>query len=176
MTPTELLERIATLLPDATPAPADAVRGQAVVLVDRARVSHALRALRDAPALRFEMLMDVTAVDYLGRTPRFEVVYELYSLSWGHRLRVKVPVPEDDPTLPTAVPIWLSAEWAEREMWDMFGIRATGHPDLRRILMYSEFEGHPLRKDYPTNQRQPLVPERDPLVRPWFQRGGGPER
>src|SRR5207245_146408 len=82
-----------------------------------------------------------------GRAPPFEVVYQLYSVSLNHRLRVKVQVPEDDPVVPTAAAVWKSANWAEREVWDMFGIRFAGHPDLRRILMYPEFEGHPLRKD-----------------------------
>src|SRR5438876_76098 len=122
---------------------------------------------------RFSVNSYLTAVDYLGRTPRFEVVYQLYSLSLNHRLRVKVPVPEDDPVVPTASGVWKSANWAEREAWDMFGIRFAGHPDLRRILMYPEFEGHPLRKDYPVDKRQPLVPERDPVRQPWYPRRSG---
>src|SRR6185503_112274 len=101
---------------------------------------------------------------------RFDVVYQLYSISLRHRLRVEVPVSEDDPVVPTASIVWKSALWAEREAWDMFGVRFTGHPDLRRILMYPEFQGHPLRKDYPLNLRQPLVPERDPITHPWYPR------
>jgi len=73
-------------------------------------------------------------------------------------------VPEEDPSIPTAARLWKSALWAEREVWDMFGIRFADHPDLRRLLMYTEFVGHPLRKDYPLNQRQPLIPERDPIA------------
>ncbi len=173
MTPEALVARATAVLPGAVPAPPELVRGQAVVIVARERLAEALRTLRDHPELRFEQLSDVTAVDYLGRTPRFEVVYQLYSLTRNHRLRVKVPVPEADPVVPTASGLWQSALWAEREVWDMFGIRFAGHPDLRRILMYPEFEGHPLRKDYPLDRRQPLVPERDPILQPWRRRANG---
>jgi NADH-quinone oxidoreductase subunit C len=108
------------------------------------------------------MLADLTAVDYLrypGREdgPRFEVVYHLYSLRHNHRLRVKVRLDEDDAVVPTATSLWPIANWLEREVWDMFGIRFDGHPDLRRLLMYEEFVGHPLRKDYPIDRRQPLI-------------------
>jgi NADH-quinone oxidoreductase subunit C len=150
----------------------DANRGQVAASVDRARIAEVLPVLRDHPDLDFAMLSDLTAVDYLGREPRFEVVYNLYSIGRNHRLRVKVGVPEDDPTVPSAGSVWKSALWAEREVWDMFGIRFEGHPDLRRILMYEEFVGHPLRKDYPLLERQPLVPERDPITRPWNMRTG----
>jgi NADH-quinone oxidoreductase subunit C len=170
MTPEALVARLSTLLPDATAEALEAARGQAVLVVDRAVLPATLRTLRDHSELRFEMLSDLTAVDYLGRTPRFEVVYQLYSITHNHRLRVKVPLGEDDPSVPSATDVWKSANWAERETWDMFGIRFTGHPDHRRILMYEEFEGHPLRKDYPLQRRQPLVPERDPLTQPWYPR------
>ena len=170
MNDTDLLERVASLLPAARPAPPERVRGQAVVIVEREYLSEALRTLRDHPDTRFEMLSDVTAVDYLGRTPRFEVVYQLFSLARNHRLRVEVPVPEDDAVVPSAAGLWKSAVWAEREVWDMFGIRFADHPDLRRILMYEQFVGHPLRRDYAVNRRQPLVPERDPIARPWHPR------
>jgi NADH-quinone oxidoreductase subunit C len=168
MTPDALIQRLTTLLPGVEPFPRDAARGEAVLIVQREGLVDALRALRDHPETGFEQLSDLTAVDYLGRTPRFEVVYQLYSISLNHRLRVKVPVPEEDTVVPSATGIWKAAIWAEREVWDMFGIRFAGHPDLRRILMYPEFEGHPLRKDYPVHHRQPLVPERDPIARPWY--------
>jgi NADH-quinone oxidoreductase subunit C len=170
MTSDALIDRLTTLLPAAKPFPREAARGEAVVVVERDQLLDALRTLRDHPDTRFEQLSDLTAVDYLGRTPRFEVVYQLYSPSLNHRLRVKVPVPADAPVVPSATGLWKAANWAEREAWDMFGIRFAGHPDLRRILMYPEFQGHPLRKDYPVNQRQPLVPERDPIGRPWYPR------
>jgi NADH-quinone oxidoreductase subunit C len=167
MTPDALRQRLVALLPGARPFPADAARGEAVVVVERDALAETLRALHDHPELRFEQLSDLTVVDYLGRTPRFEVVYQLRSITLNHRLRVKVPVAEDDPVVPTASGVWKAANWAEREAWDMFGIRFAGHPDLRRILMYPEFDGHPLRKDYPLLRRQPLVPERDPIANPW---------
>ena len=85
------------------------------------------------------------------------MVYHLYSLPHNHRLRLKVSVEEDDARVPSAVPLWPIANWFEREVWDMFGIRFDGHPDLRRLLMYEDFQGHPLRKDYPVNKRQPLI-------------------
>ena len=144
--------------------------GDAAVTIAREGAVGVFRELRDDPTLAFNLLVDVTAVDYLGRTPRFEVVYHLYSMSHGHRLRVKISVEEADPVVPSLTALWHGANWLEREVWDMFGIRFDGHPDLRRILMYPEFQGHPLRKDYPVSKRQPLVPERDPIEHPW--RGG----
>jgi NADH-quinone oxidoreductase subunit C len=137
-------------------------RGDTTAVVDRAALADALRFCRDEPALGFDMLTDLTAADYLkfpGREdgPRFEVVYQLYSLAHNHRLRLKVRVDEDDAVVPTAVPLWPIANWLEREVWDMFGVRFAGHPDPRRLLMYEQFVGHALRKDYPINRRQPLI-------------------
>ena len=141
--------------------------GEPVMVVDPERAFDVLRELRDDPETAFEMLSDLTAVDYLGRTPRFEVVVQLYSISKNHRLRVKIPIDGPEPSMPTLSSLWPSANWLERECFDMYGIVFTGHPDLRRILMYPEFEGYPLRKDYPVMQRQPLIPERDPVENPW---------
>ncbi|MDO8730884.1 MAG: NADH-quinone oxidoreductase subunit C [Candidatus Omnitrophota bacterium] len=90
-------------------------------------------------------------------TARFEVVYHFFSLPLKRRIRLKVPVEESKPEVDSLVPLWAAANWFEREVWDMYGIRFRGHPDLKRILMYPEFEGHPLRKDYPVNKRQPLI-------------------
>jgi NADH-quinone oxidoreductase subunit C len=131
-------------------------------VVDRAALAAALTFCHDDDDLGFDVLMDLTAVDYQkypGREdgPRFEVVYHLYSLRGNHRVRIKVRVDEDDAVVPTAVPLWPIADWLEREVWDMFGVRFEGHPNLRRLLMYEEFVGHPLRKDYPINRRQPLI-------------------
>lgn len=107
---------------------------------------------------KFEFLMDLTICDGgVEKSPRFEAVYHLFSLDGGDRLRVKVPVEASDPHLPTLTGEYRSADWLEREAWDMFGIVFDGHPDLRRILMYPGFEGHPLRKDYPKDRRQPRV-------------------
>jgi len=88
---------------------------------------------------------------------RFVVVYHLFSLPLKHRLRLEVPVDEADPEVDSLTSLWAGADWLEREVWDMFGIRFRGHPNLRRILMYEEFVGHPLRKDYPVDKRQPLI-------------------
>jgi NADH-quinone oxidoreductase subunit C len=141
--------------------------GQPTIVVAREQALPFFRALRDEPELAFDLLADLTAVDYLGREPRFEVVVHLYSIARGHRLRVKVPVPGEDPWVHSLTGLWKAANWLERELWDMFGIRSVGHPDLRRILMYEEFVGHPLRKDYPVGKRQPLTEERDPIARGW---------
>jgi NADH-quinone oxidoreductase subunit C len=136
-------------------------RGDETLIVDPARIADVMKTLRDDAELYMNFLVDITAVDYLGREPRFEVVYHLRSFKSGAGLRVKAPVaePEDgsNPALDTIVPLWASANWFEREVWDLYGIKFRGHPDLRRILMYEEFVGHPLRKDYPKEKRQPLV-------------------
>ena len=145
-------------------------RGDETAVVDREAIIEMLTWLRDDPELKFDMLTDLTAVDYLPAEPRFAVVYHLYSVSKKHRLRIKVPVPEETPELDSAHELWKCADWAEREIWDMYGIRFTGHPDPRRILMYEEFVGHPLRKDYPKEKRQPLIrrpePELAEVMRP----------
>ena len=137
-------------------------RGDHTGVLARESIIDALRLCRDDEALHFGLLVDLTAVDCLrlpGREdgPRFDVVYHLYSIEHNHRLRLKVRVEEDDARVPTASGLWPIANWLEREVWDMFGIRFDGHPDLRRLLMYEEFVGHPLRKDYPINRRQPLI-------------------
>jgi NADH-quinone oxidoreductase subunit C len=120
--------------------------------------------LRASPKTAMNMLIDLTAVDYPHRFPRFEVVAHLYSLSKGHRLRLKTRVGDaegNNADLASLTDLWASANWMERECFDLFGVRFTGHPDLRRILMYEEFVGHPLRKDYPADRIQPLVEYRD---------------
>jgi len=131
--------------------------GDATARLAPQRLVEVMRWLRDDPELAFDMLMDLTAVDYLGREPRFEVVMHLYSLSRGHRLLIKVAVTEGEAELDSLCEIWPSANWMEREVFDLYGIRFRGHPDLRRILLYDSFQGHPLRKDYPKERRQPLV-------------------
>lgn len=107
-----------------------------------------LRYVRDHSHLQYKVLMDVTAVDYPARCPRFDVVYHLLSVTWHTRLRVKVHVDELTP-VPSSVALYPAAGWWEREVWDMFGIFFTDHPDLRRILTDYGFQGHPLRKDFP---------------------------
>jgi NADH-quinone oxidoreductase subunit C len=110
----------------------------------------ACQFLRDASGLRFDFLADLTAVDLYPNEPRFEVVYHLLSLNTTERLRLKVRVSGDNPLVDSLVPVWPSANAFEREAFDLFGIRFEGHPYLRRILLPEEWEGHPLRKDYPT--------------------------
>ena len=135
--------------------------GDATAVVEASRIVPVMQFLRDDDFASFDMLMDVTAVDRLGREPRFEMVYHLYSLARGHRLRVKAGVPEEPCEIDTITPVWPAANWMEREVWDLYGIRFREHPDLRRLLLYEEFEGHPLRKDYPKERRQPLVGPRN---------------
>jgi NADH-quinone oxidoreductase subunit C len=113
--------------------------------------------LKGDSRLLFNVLIDITAIDFPERNPRFDVVYQFLSLPFSRRVRLKVPVGGAEPVLDSLTPLWGSANWLEREVWDMFGIRFAGHPDLKRILMYEEFEGHPLRKDYPINKRQPRI-------------------
>lgn len=134
--------------------------GDETVVIRKDSLLSALRWLRDDDAMKFDFMMDLTAVDYLGtraRGERFEVVYHLFSLKHNHRLRVKTLVAEDDPTTESAVTVWAAANWFEREVWDMYGIVFKGHPNMKRILLYEEFEGHPLRKDYNIRKRQPLI-------------------
>lgn len=99
--------------------------------------------------LGYNFLCDLCGVDYLGEAPRFMVVYNLYNIATKDRLRVKVPVEESDPRIDSVIGVWGTANWHERECWDLMGISFNNHPDLRRILMPADWEGHPLRKDYP---------------------------
>ena len=156
----EALRRLLAAMPEAVHE-THARLGDATASVDPAKLVGVLRFLRDTPALAFDMLIDLTAVDYVAETPRFELVYHLFSLQQNHRLRIKARVPESAPEADSVVSIWPAANWMEREVWDMYGIRFRGHPDPRRILLYEEFEGHPLRKDYPKEKRQPLVGPRN---------------
>jgi NADH-quinone oxidoreductase subunit C len=111
------------------------------------------RALRDHDALRFESLIEITAVDYHPREPRYELIYILLSIERSLRLRLKVPLDGDRAHVATVTPVWPAANWLEREVWDMFGIVFDGHPDPRRLLMPEDWEGFPLRKDYPVQIR-----------------------
>jgi len=133
-------------------------RGDQTVTVKKDCGLEFFRFLRDDADFAMNFLMDLTAVDYLGKKDdRFEVVYHFYSLAHNHRLRVKIPVNEGDCVAESLTPLWRTANWYEREVWDLYGIKFRGHPNLRRILLYEEFKGHPLRKDYPVNKRQPLI-------------------
>jgi len=141
-----------------------AFRGDETAVIRPSSLKAVAQFLKDTPELDFNFLMDLTAVDYLffagGRIQkefRFEVVYHFFSLKFNHRIRIKVPVDEKNPEVDSLCDLWASANWYEREVWDMFGIGFRGHPNLKRILMYEEFQGHALRKDYPVNKRQPLI-------------------
>jgi len=168
--------------------------GDDTLIVRRKGLFEIAKALKEDSELDFQVLMDITCVDYLkfdhipssqpgtatpsplpffmkphqgpqgslwerpkeGQT-RFEVVYHFYSLTKRHRIRIKVPLQEGETELDSLTPLWVGADWLEREVWDMFGVVFKDHPNLKRILMYESFEGHPLRKDYPINKRQPLI-------------------
>ncbi len=155
-----VLVRLRERFPEALLA-THAYRGDATAEIAPVSLLEVCAFLRDNPALAFDFLVDVTAVDYIGSVPRFELVYHLYSITKNHRVRVKARVPEESPCIASLTLLWRGADWLERETYDMYGIRFEGHPDLRRIYLYEEFQGHPLRKDYPKEKRQPLVTRRD---------------
>jgi NADH-quinone oxidoreductase subunit C len=168
-------------------------RGDDRIHVAPEKIVEVASILRDDPELAFDLLLDVTAIDYFGQPddfemlrevwdrdhsamrrlprrrhlmvlpkkgphPRFAVVYHMISTTHRHRLRVKCRVPEENPAIATLTSLWPAANWLERETWDMYGIRFEGHPDLRRIYLYDEFQGHPLRKDYGKLDEQPIQP------------------
>ena len=140
--------------------PAPSVDLQTTIYVSRDDVPETARALRDRPDLRFDLLAEVTAFDVWPREPRFEVVYVLVSLVHRARVRLKVRLRGDDAHVGTVTGVWPGANWLEREVWDLFGIVFDGHPDLRRLLMPEDWDGHPLRKDYPVQIRMaPRVTE-----------------
>ena len=136
-----------------------AFRGQHAVTIRPADLRELLLFLRDTAGLDFEWLVDLAGVDYLGydeREWRFEVVYQMLSLKQNHRFRVKVAVESDAVSVPSVWDLWGIANWMEREVFDLYGVRFDNHPNLRRILCHDEFVGHALRKDYPKNRRQKL--------------------
>lgn len=137
--------------------------GDDTAIVDPAHWKAICTFLREDPALDFDLPVDLCGVDYPGRLPRTEVVMHLYSISRRHRIRLKTRVGDEDmegADLDSVTSIWPGMNWLEREVYDMSGVRFRGHPDLRRILMYPEFEGHPLQKTYAADRTQPLVPYR----------------
>lgn len=124
-------------------------RGELTLVVPREHLSRVAQYLAAAPALQFSFLSDITTVDRFPIEPRFEVNYHLLCLDRSERLRLKVRIPGSDAVVPTLTSVWPTSNWHERENFDLFGIRFDGHPDLCRILLPDEWEGHPLRKDYP---------------------------
>ncbi|MGA8034924.1 MAG: NADH-quinone oxidoreductase subunit C [Candidatus Acidiferrales bacterium] len=125
-------------------------RGEITVVVPQDQLFNAAQYLATEPALRFSLLSDITTVDNFPLEPRFDINYHLVSIDRRDRIRLKVRLAGNDPSIASVVPIWPTANWHERENFDLFGIRFEGHPDLKRILMPDDWEGYPLRKDYPT--------------------------
>ena len=135
-------------------------RNETTIVVKPSEIVRVCRYLKEDPDVRYNFLSDLTAVDRLREHPRFDVVYHLYSLQFKRRVRLKVQVEEGE-AVPSVTHVWGTADWHEREVYDMFGVAFEGHPDLRRILMPEGWSGHPLRKDYPL-QASPK----------WWEEGG----
>lgn len=136
-------------------------RGDRTVVIKRDGLLQIIALLKDDPRLDFNFLMDLTAADYPGRENRFEVVYHLMSYKNKTRIRIKVPLSEKDLKIDTISKLYETANWFEREVMEFFGISFKGHPDPRKLFLYDEFKGHPLRKDYRFDKRQPLIEYRD---------------
>ena len=152
-----LFEQVQQALAPAAGEP-DVAHGVLVLNIEPAAVAATAKALQEQ--FGFDMFLDVTAVDWPERAPRFDVVYHFYSTRDHVRVRVKTRVPESDPVVDTLVPLYGSARYMERECHEMYGIVFRGNDDLRPLLLYEGFVGHPLRKDYPKQREQPLVPYR----------------
>ena len=149
MTHEEIMARVREKFPD-LPLEERLSFGQLELTVPRERLVEFCRYCKESE-LAFDLLQEATAVDWLPqkREPRFDAIYHLWSVSHNHGLSLRVPVPEDDCTCPSLVPVWEAADWLERETYDFFGIVYTGHPDLRRILLPHDWQGWPMRKDFP---------------------------
>ena len=163
----EIAETLQRALPGVSIESSEAV-DQAAILVPAGALVDTARILRDTPELNFSFLAEMTAADYWPKDPRFEVVYHLANIGVAdfprpgmsgtpRRLRLKVRVGGESPELPTVLGIWPNADWYEREVYDLFGVVFAGHPDLRRILMPEDWEGHPARKDYPVQVKVPVT-------------------
>ncbi len=150
-----LISALQEAVPGVQVESAPSVDLQPTLYIPREQLVAVARALRDRTDLRFEVLAELTAVDWWPREPRFEVVYILISVEHGMRLRLQVRLNGEDAHLRTVCEVWPSANWFEREVWDMFGIVFDGHPDLRRLLMPEDWDGYPLRKDYPVQINMP---------------------
>jgi NADH-quinone oxidoreductase subunit C len=149
MEPIQIADRLKECFPEEV-LDVKEFRGQVSVTVRKGRILEICRFLHDAPDLYLDYLIDLCGVDYLGKKEnRFEVVYHLYSIRHRHALRLKAEVPENDARIDSVTPVWIGVNWHERECYDLFGIVFAGHPDLRRVLLPEDWEGYPLRKDYP---------------------------
>jgi len=156
-TPTELALQLREAFADVLGEPVE-FRGEVTLVVqDPARIADVCKAAKET--LGFDMLLDLCSVDNDGTDPRWTVVYELFGIGHGCHLRLKTHVSEESSELPTVSGVWRTADWHEREAWDMMGIRFSGHPDLRRILMWDGYPYHPLRKDFPLAGKPTELPE-----------------
>ncbi len=155
MDATALLALVQESVPGAQVEAVPGVDPQLTVYVSRDDLPAVARALRDRPDLRFDLLVDLTAVDFLPREPRFEILYMLVSIEHRDRLRLKVRLDGADAHVSSVSNVWPAANWLEREVWDLFGVVFDGHPDPRRLLMPEDWEGFPLRKDYPVQIKLP---------------------
>ena len=153
MDPEGLVNKIKKKLPEAVVGTAR-FRGENTLQIRLEDILPVCRFLRDEPDCAFDYLVDLCGVDHLPREPRFEVVYHLRSLKTKDLLRLKVSVPGSSPRISSVFSVWKAADWMEREAFDLFGIAFEDHPDLRRILLTPEWEGHPLRKDYPLRGKE----------------------
>ena len=147
MQPKDPVAAIRETFPDAVLEVVD-FRGERTLLLDPPQLAQVAEFLRDTDGLKFNFLVSVAGIDYLGESPRFGVVYHLYSMLYNQTLCLKTRVEEGE-AIPSVTPVWTTANWQEREVYDMFGVSFDGHPDLRRILMPEDWDGHPQRKDYP---------------------------
>ncbi len=155
-----MIERLQQVFPNEVLSTYTTAVGEAVAVLRKDKLHDVLAYLNQNSDCLCEALLDLCGVDYLSQLKpgeaRFEVVYQLYSYQHNHRLRLRVKIPAEDMTLPSATDLWVGANWFEREAFDMFGFQFAGHPHLKRILMFEGFEGHPLRKDYPIEKRQKI--------------------
>jgi NADH-quinone oxidoreductase subunit C len=131
--------------------------GNETVIIKKEALLKVCAFIKENRQLVMDMLVDLTCVDYPEEPERFMMVYHFYSSENKYRIRIKSPVSEEEPYIDSLTKLWINSDWAEREVYDMYGVKFNDHPNLSRILMYDGFEGHPLRKDYPITKRQPIV-------------------
>lgn len=156
MTADEAVQSLLDVFPDAVLSQAE-FRGETTITIPSARLNEVMRHCRDE--LGFDFLLDISSVDHMGEADRWEMVYELYGLGHHIHLRVKARLPEDAPEIDTVSDLWPTADWHEREVFDMMGIRFRNHPDLRRILMWEGYPYYPLRKDFPLAGKPTDMPD-----------------
>lgn len=170
MVGSEIRQLVRDQFPDAVISEHD-FRGDDTLVMKRSVIREVITFLRDTPTLKFNLLVDICGADYStmepgGREPRYELIYHFYSVSLKRRLRVRFPIEEEDLVVPSVVDLYPTADWHEREVFDMYGLKFLGHPNLRRILTHESFEGYPLRKDYPVNRRTSIHPSVVDLLTP----------